>query len=288
MIRPTVNVSPETTSKDAQEIASHLVAARQRAQPLDSFPGKMPADLDRAYQIQDASIDLWDQPTGGWKVGRIPLNLEEGLGIDRLAGPIFADTIMLADSGTQIEMPMCVGGFAAIEAEFVAVIDRDAPADKLAWSTDDALAMIADLRIGLEIASCPLADINDLGPTAVASVFGNNLGLLVGPSIKNWRSRSLDSMRCSTAVNGREVGSGGAFNLTGGFVRSVQFLLELMARRGRPLRAGDMIATGQTTGIHDIEVSQDGEAEFGNDGSISVKMLAAKPVTPKADIPTVD
>jgi len=278
MNRPTDTVNLESSDTVPQEIASKLVAARREARPLDGFPGAIPRDLESAYQVQDAGIDLWDEPIGGWKVGRIPLDLEDGFGIDRLAGPIFADTVKLANSGAKIEMPMYVGGFAAIEAEFVAVIGSNAPADKLAWSTEEALAMITDLRIGLEIASSPLASINDLGPPVVVSDFGNNLGLIVGPSINNWRSRSLDTMRCGAAINGQEVGSGGAFNLTGGFVRSVQFLLELMARRGRPLRAGQMIATGQTTGIHDIGASQEGEVDFGDDGRLCVKMLPAKPV----------
>jgi 2-keto-4-pentenoate hydratase len=160
----------------------------------------------------------------------------------------------------------------------VAVIKRDAPAGKLAWSLDEALAMISDLRIGLEIASSPLATINELGPTVVVSDFGNNSGLIVGPSIDNWRSRSLDSMRCSSSVDDEDVGAGGAFNLTGGFVRSVQFLLELMARRKRPLRAGAVIATGQTTGIHDITVGQVGRADFARDGNLGVRLTAAEAI----------
>jgi 2-keto-4-pentenoate hydratase len=201
------------------------------------------------------------------------------LGIDRLCGPIFAPAIQSVDSGTALDMPVYVGGFAAIEAEFVAVIERDAPADKLAWSVDEARAMIADLRIGMEIASSPLATINELGPTVVVADFGNNNGLLVGPSISNWRSRSLESMRCSSSVDRQMVGSGGAFNLTGGFVRSVQFLLELTASRGRPLRAGDLVATGQTTGIHDVEAGQPGGVEFGDDGRLGVRIVAAKPAS---------
>lgn len=278
MAHPTNTASPELIDSNPQEIASRLVDARRQAKPLDCFPGAMPRDLNHAYQIQDAGIDLWDQTIGGWKVGRIPLDLEDGFGIDRLAGPIFANTIKSADSGVVTTMPMYAGGFAAIEAEFVAVIDQDAPADKLNWSTDDALAMIGDLRIGLEIASSPLAEINNLGPTIVVSDFGNNLGLIVGPSVADWRERSLESMRCSSVIDDQVVGEGGASNLTGGFVRSVQFLLELLARRGQALRAGDMIATGQTNGIHDIKVSQVGEADFGDDGSLAVKMLPAQPV----------
>lgn len=276
MSHPNDNVEHPATSTKLQDIAAQLVAARRQARPLNGFPGTAPGNLDLAYQVQDQAIDLWtDRVIGGWKVGRIPPDLEDGFGIDRLAGPIFADTIVRADSGTSVDMPIIDGGFAAIEAEFVAVIDRDAPADKLTWSRDEALDMIADLRIGLEIASSPLSNINDLGPAVVVSDHGNNLGLVVGPTIENWRTRPLDSMRCTAIVGLEEVGAGGAFTLTGGFIRSVQFLLELGARRNRPLRAGDLIATGQTTGIHDVVAGQMATTDFGDDGKLTVRLIAA-------------
>ena len=175
-------------------------------------------------------------------------------------------------------MPIFAGGFAAIEAEFVAVIERDAPPDKLDWSSEEALSMIADLRIGMEIASSPLATINELGPTVVVSDFGNNFGLIVGPSITDWRFRSLGSMLSSSTVDQKMVGVGGAFNLTGGFIRSVQFLLELAASRNQPLHAGDVVATGQTTGIHDVRAGQIGRVDFGDDGDLAVRLFAAKPL----------
>jgi len=265
---------------DVQKTAAHFVTARQQAQPLTDFPGAIPNDLQSAYQIQDAGIDLWTDRIGGWKVGRIPPDIEDDIGIDRLAGPIFASTIHHAKAGAVLDMPMFVGGFGAIEAEYVAVIGADAPADKLTWSLDEALAMIADLRIGLEIASSPLATINELGPTVVVADFGNNHGLVVGPSISNWSSRDLDTMNCKTWVDDECVGDGGAFTLTGGFVRSVQFLLEIAATRNRPLRAGDVIATGQTTGIHDVRPGQIGCTDFGDDGKLVVRMTEANPLQP--------
>ena len=258
-----------------RDIAAAFVAARQQAKALDKFPGTVPDDLETAYQIQDLAIDLWGQAIGGWKVGRIPLDLEEGFGIDRLTGPVFANLIFPSASGAVQDMPMFVGGFAAIEAEYVAVIARDAPADKQSWSLDEALEMISDLRIGVEIASSPLATINELGPAAVVSDFGNNYGLIVGPSIKDWRTRAIESMQSTSTINQLPVGHGGAFKLTGGFIRSVQFQLELSASRNRPMRAGDVIATGQTTGIHDIKVDQSGIADFAADGSLGVRMIAA-------------
>ena len=279
MNTPSLTADQQSQHDMAQEIAKRFVESRRTAQALAEFPGQIPANLEDAYQVQDAAIGLNGRRIGGWKVGRIPLDLEQQFGIDRLGGPIVGATIHEVASGSIIDMPVFVGGFAAVEAEYVAVIAEDAPADKSTWTTDEASAMISDLRIGLEIASSPLSTINELGPPVVVSDFGNNFGLVVGPSIRDWRSRSLDTMSCRTYIEDQLVGDGGAFNLTGGFVRSVQFLLELTARRGRPLRAGDFVATGQTTGIHDIAVGQTGTTDFGDDGRLGISAVAAQPFT---------
>lgn len=260
---------------EVQKIAARFVAARLSSTPLDGFPGEVPPDLETAYRCQDAAIKLWPDDIGGWKVGRIPPALEERFRSDRLAGPIFRPTIHDTDSSRQLEIPVFAGGFAAIEAEFVIVVDRDAPQDKLEWTREEADELIRDLRIGLEMASSPLSIINDLGPAAIVSDFGNNAALIVGPSIADWRSRTLESLSCEAFIEDKTVGKGGAFNLTGGPVRSMQFILELTARRGRPLRAGDVVATGQTTGIHDIKVGQAARIAFGNDGDIYCKAIEA-------------
>jgi 2-keto-4-pentenoate hydratase len=265
------------TGQDAplEAIARAFVEARLGATPLPNFPGTIPADMATAYRCQDIAIDLWPDELAGWKVGRIPPDVEGLYGSDRLAGPIFRETVHYAASGDTVELPVYVGGFAAIEAEFVIVVDADAPPDKLEWSREETAGMIRDLRIGMEMASSPLATINDLGPAVVACGFGNNAGLVVGPSIANWRERDLDSMTCAAFIDGQRVGTGGAFNLTGGPIRSLQFMLELAARRGRPLRAGHVIATGQTSGIHDIRPGQTGRIDFGGDGSLACRAIPA-------------
>jgi 2-keto-4-pentenoate hydratase len=260
-----------------REVAARFVAARRACRPLAGFPGPVPPDLQTAYRIQDHAIELWDDPVRGWKVGRIPPEIEHQFGIDRLAGPIFGATIHASAGGDRLAMPVFDGGFAAVEAEYVAVIAEDAPAGKFEFTTGEAAAMIAELRVGLEVASSPLGSINDLGPTVVVSDFGNNAGLIVGPPVANWRSRSLGSLTCNAYVDGKPVGYGGAFRLTGGFVRSVQFLLEMTARRGLPLKAGDLVATGQTTGIHVVAPGQSSRLDFGSDGEVGCSFMAAQP-----------
>jgi 2-keto-4-pentenoate hydratase len=266
----------ETHAERLRDIAARFVQARLDARSLGAYPGEVPADLATGYRCQDFAIDLWPDRIGGWKVGRIPVEIEYTFRSDRLAGPIFRKSIRHAMNGEALEMEVFADGFAAVEAEYVAIMKADAPKGKIEWSLAEAAAMIGDLRLGLEIASSPLSTINDLGPAAIVSDFGNNAGLIIGNSISNWQNRDLASMSCETFVEGRSVGTGGAFRLTGGPVRSVQFMLQLAAERGRPLQAGDVIATGQTTGIHDIAPGESALIVFTGDGEVRCRAVAAK------------
>lgn len=276
-MKPQSGTGQHLPSEDAlKEIASAFVSARLSGLSLEDYPGDVPSDLTTAYRCQDIAIDLWPDRIGGWKVGRIPPDVEDVFGCDRLAGPIFEKAIEYVNADDTPEMPVFQGGFAAIEAEFVAVVDRDAPDDKTAWSLEEASEMIRELRVGMEIASSPLATINELGPTVVVSDFGNNAGLVVGAPIHDWKSRSLESLTCESFVEGRSVGRGGAYRLTGGPVRSVQFMLQLGAERGRALRAGQVIATGQTSGIHDIVPGNSGRILFADDGEVKCSIVAAR------------
>lgn len=258
-----------------QDIAQSFVQARLAAAPLSAYPGPKPASLEDAYRIQDIAIDLWPDAVSGWKVGRIPPPLEEQYGCDRLAGPIFSNSIRRLPNGDEPDMPVFGAGFAAVEAEFVAVIGEDAPTAKTEWSRDDAEAMIGELHIGLEVASSPFAAINDMGPAVTASDFGNNAGLIVGPAIPDWTSRDPVTLTCEAFIDDRSTGKGGAYTLTGGVTRSVQFMLELAARRGRSLKAGDVIATGQTSGIHEVSPGQVARIDFGEDGKLGCRLVAA-------------
>jgi 2-keto-4-pentenoate hydratase len=51
--------------------------------------------------------------------------------------------------------------------------------------------------------------------------------------------------------------------------------LSRSAKRGRPLKAGDLIATGNATGIHDIAVGQSARISFTGFGDITCRARAA-------------
>ena len=262
----------------APEIAARLVSARLDARALEAYPGPPPATLEQGYLIQDVAIHVWPDEIAGWKIGLVPSALRETLKSDRVAGPIFSRTVRKASS--VVEFPVFEGGFAAVEAEFVFRMGKDAPAGKTSWTEDEAASLVAALHIGVETAGSPMSFINDMGPTAVASDFGNNFGLILGGEVDKWRER-LKDLRAKTEIDRKTVGEGSAMSLPGGPMAGLTFLLSHLAERGRPLQAGQYVSSGAVTGVHDIIAGQTANVSFGPDGQIACRAVKAQPAGAK-------
>lgn len=249
-------------------IAAAFVQARLNGRALESYPGPKPAGLAQAYAVQDAAISLWPDRIAGWKLGRVPPPFDAQFGAGRLAGPIFAGQVREGDG---LAFPVIAGGFAAVEAEYVLVLGEDAPV-RDDWTTEAVASLVAEVRLGLEIAGSPFEGINDHGPAVTASDFGNNQGLILGARIRDWRDR-LDGLTCSMEIDGQEVGRGGARTVPDGPLASLVFLLRLLQARGRRLKAGQLISTGAATGVHRIYSGQSCLARFDGDGTLSARAV---------------
>jgi 2-keto-4-pentenoate hydratase len=260
---------------ESGRIAGRFLDARRAASGLDTYPGDFPTTLDEAYAIQDEAIARWARPVIGWKVGRVHSPLSERFGADRLAGPIFARTE--AASGAAVEMPVFAQGFAAGESEFLLRIGRAPPPGQTEFSLDQAADLIAAVHAGIEVASSPLGAINELGPIAVISDFGNNNGLVIGPELEDWRQSGFEQWPVTTWIDGVEVGNGRAAAFPDGAIGAARFLFELMARRGIALRAGQWISSGAVTGVHRARPGQRVEARFRDGLSVACRLIAAEP-----------
>lgn len=265
----------DATMKSWRAIAGRFVEARRRGAAVSDFPGAIPPDLVSAYAVQDLAIAQWPDDVVGWKVGYISPERRDASGDDRLLGPVFANALWHAGPGLRV--PVFAGGFAAVEAEYVLRLQADAPVTKIEWSLAEAEAFPATLHTGIEIASSPLATINQLGPRVVVSDFGNHNGLVLGEEIAGWRGIPESALTCTTLIDGIEVGRGGATVLPGGLRAAFAFALSRSARRGRPLKAGDLVATGNATGIHDIRIGQTATIRFDGHGEITCTAVAVAP-----------
>ncbi|WP_269716477.1 2-keto-4-pentenoate hydratase [Caulobacter sp. NIBR2454] len=265
------------TETVASTIAKTLVEARLSATALPGYPGDTPATLADSYEIQDIAIGLYPGQVAGWKVGLIAPALRPELGAERLAGPVFKNNIWSVAPGEAFALPVIPGGFAAAEAEFILEVGKDTPADKTDWSLEDAEAYVGAVYIGFELAGSPLPDINGMGPRVVASDFGNNAGLIVGPEVKDWREKGWDALPCETWIDDKLIGTGTAASIPGSPMEAFRFLVEHCARRGRPLKAGDLITTGAATGVHEIFLGQSTVVRFGEYGEIACTTVKAEP-----------
>lgn len=264
-------------SEGNDEISRRLVAARRNAQPLLEFPGQLPESLDEAYAIQSASIARWPEKVEGWKVGLVPKPLRQQLAAERLAGPIFGNSIFRIEAGASRTMPVFTGGFAAVEAEFLLEIANTVEPQRRDYSDEELIELVSGFHVGAEIASSPMAAVNILGPCCVVCDFGNNAGLLVGPSVPGWSSLPLDSLTAEVTVDGIVVGTASADAIEGGPLQAMRFLLQLCAERGIELPAGTLISTGATTGIHEVEAGSVAKVDFGSFGSFTVRFESMSP-----------
>lgn len=260
-------------------IAAAFVEARQCARALEDYPGEIPENLDTSYQIQEQAISLWPDRVVGWKVGGLSPENTARYGVSRLVGPIFAGDVWVAGEAP-VPFPVFDGGFAAVEAELVLVLGEDAPEGKTDWTSEEAAALVARVHMGVETAGSPLPTINDLGPAVTASDFGNNHGLILGAEIPGGIKVLSEGMTCSTEVDGENVGTNVIVQPPEGPLESLRVLLETNARRGRPLKAGDLVSSGAQTGIHEVQAGQTAVSRFGHHGEIR---CVAEQATPSGD-----
>jgi 2-keto-4-pentenoate hydratase len=260
---------------DPNAIAERFTTARAQGRALESFPGSPPTDLPTAYLVQSAAISRWNDVIRGWKVARIPPAFSTQFPEERLIGPAFASNIHHVEDGSTAKCPVFEGGFAAVEAEIVIVVASDAPAGKADWTADSVLDIVGSMHIGVEVASSPLATLNDVGPGAVISDFGNNWGVVIGQEIPNWRV--IESIDVETFIEGVSVGRGKVMKRAGP-LGALAFTLNKRAQQGSILRAGDVISTGMITGVHDIRIGQHSKHVFDGVGEVCVRITRALPL----------
>lgn len=247
------------------QTANGFVEARKHNSPLPKFPGERPDTLADAYAIQDATLTMWDRAIGGWKVGRINPPDDAVLGANRLVGPIFADVVLeLGD--TSPSMPVFADGFAAAEAEFMLQLAIPAAGTPLPETDEDTVRWLADIRVGIEIASSPYGPINSEGPLIPICDHGNNHGLILGPQVPRDQWADLNSISVTLDIDSKQVGHATTAAMLDGPLGAVRHLLKNLQSRGIAPQSDWWISTGAITGVHPISVGQSAVAAFAGVG----------------------
>ena len=264
------------TYTEIRQLSQALSTARSQNQTLDKFPGSVPTTLQEAYAVQTLSINASTDKIVGWKIGMVAPELREQMQAERLMGPVFNEVAHFIgrshQDGEKIVLPVFAGGFIAVEAEVILELAEDIKPGSV--DTDDNLERyIKTAYAGIEIASSPVPDLNDYGPTAIASDFGNNHGMIVGAPIKDWSSK-LAEIETQVFINDTLINAAPANNVLNGQMAALAYLIECAADRGITLSAGTFACSGAITGVHETVVGATSSVRFGDLGDLNIEFVA--------------
>jgi 2-keto-4-pentenoate hydratase len=268
-------MSKTTEKNDA--ISRCLIDARLSTQPLPDFPGSLPDTLEQAYAIQSASIARWADEIAGWKVAKLSDADNARLSAERLVGPVFKSSVRSIEPGASLVMPVYDGGFAAVEAEIVFRLGVTIPPSDKDWSDEELIDSVAGAYCGTEIASSPMAVVNERGPTSVVSDLGINAGVIVGPEIPDWSSKPPGFLTVTVTVDDVVAGSKPVDAIVGNPLQALRFLIQISGQHGIELPAGSLVSSGAITGVHEMQISSTSRVDFGPLGWFEVSF---EPKTP--------
>ena len=229
-------------------------------------------DLDAAYAIQQENTAHW-QAEGrrliGSKIGLTSLAVQKQLGVDRPDfGALFADMLVGEDE------PVAVGRVLQpkIEAEVAFLLDRDINAEEPTIA--DVILAVGYAMPALEIVGSRITNW-DIGIVdTVADNASSGLFVLGGP-VRRLDRLDLRALQMQMTRRDDVVSKGSGAACLGNPLNATAWLAGELARRKRPLRAGDIVLSGALGLMVAVNPGDAFEATITGLGTVSARFAAA-------------
>ena len=189
-----------------------------------------------------------------------------------------ASVVRANGAGTPVQAPVFANGFAAIEAEFVVQLAKDAPANVAEWTTETARRFVKAMFIGIEIASSPLSQHQRLRPGRRRERLRQQRRTAARTRNPGLADASLDTdaLRNANRRRGRRTRKCRGRERWTACRARVRPALQCPARP--PLRAGDFVSTGAVTGVHSIAAGRSAEVDLHRFGTLRCQTVPMTPV----------
>ena len=257
----TVGVIAET---DARLRAAYV--SRVPIPPIRDLLGA--TDIDAAYAVQQRSIEVWlaeGRSIVGRKIGLTNPAVQKQLGVDRPDfGVLFGD-MAYADGAT---VPADRVMQCRVEAEMAFVLGADA--DDPDISLDTLRSMVAAVRPALEIVGSRIADWQ-IGIVDTVADNASSGAFVVGDASVAIAGLDLEGATMTMTRNGEAVSTGQGSACLGSPLIAAQWLAQELARRGTPLRAGDIVLTGALGPMVDARPGDEFRATIDGLGTVSCR-----------------
>jgi 2-keto-4-pentenoate hydratase len=207
-------------------IARHIFDGHERRRRFERLRRDLaPASLAEAYEVQDEVHRLfraagWGE-LAGHKIALTSKAVQDLCGVDQPAGgAIFARTVHTAPATVRLAEFMHLG----LEFELGVRLGAGLPASEL----------IEDRG----------ADYGDLDAASILTDKCWCGGVVLGPEVADWRRLDLTAAPVQLVWNGEVVDEGVTGAAMGHPFEGLAWLANLLASRGRAMRAGEIVITG--------------------------------------------
>ncbi|HTV36488.1 MAG TPA: fumarylacetoacetate hydrolase family protein [Xanthobacteraceae bacterium] len=240
--------------------------ARQDRLPYRNLPADLrPVSINEAYAAQELYYRLAEPVYGavaGAKIATTTKVMQQLMGIDHpCGGAIFARTIHR--SPAQLRAADFVN--LRIESEIALQLGADLPASGAPWSRDTAATAVAGAMPAFELIEDRNADYKTTEATSLIVENCWNGGVVIGAAEAVPVERLVGIFGRLT-MNGKAVGEGRAEDPCA----TLAWLANLLAERGRGLKAGMVVITGSL--IATVSIAPGERAVFTVDGLGEVAM----------------
>jgi len=229
-----------------ESLLNRLLEARRSGVAIDHVSvAALPGSTRAAYAIADALVGALGFSPNGHKIGANTARAQQMLGlVEPLHGRTFAERTMSRTGRFDTQ-----GGEVAVEAEIVLRLARDLtgplPNDTAGWRK-----AVGDIMLGIEINQPSYRDALAMGGLAIIADNGVHAGLVLGPARSVGELDRLVDTVLRLHVDGSAVQESSARSAG---VEPLQMLAWLAQERlacGRPLRAGELLASGAIVSRH--------------------------------------
>lgn len=234
-------------SPDRQaDLADHLVKARTGGAATPLPPTELePESVEEGYAVQALVHDRLENagfgPRTGHKIGCTTSVMQAYLKIDHpCAGEVFASTVHEHTA----DLPLSRFHRVGVECEIAARLGEDLPDIGRPYDRDGVAPAVEVLMPAIEIVDDRYSDFPSFSaPVLIADDFFN-AGVVLGPSLENWRALDLEAIGGEMFVDKISAGSGTGRDILGHPMNALAWLANHRIALGRPLRAGEFVMLG--------------------------------------------
>jgi len=253
----------------ADRAAAALAEARWSGTTIAAFaPDCRPASVEDGYQVQAAFRTQWKDQLAGWKIGATANPIMERFGVSEpFCGPFYK-----ADVYDSPARPLALRfNHLVIETEFAYRLGTDLPARPAGYSRGEIMEAVDALIPAFELIDCRLAALPlDNAPAAIADC-GLNGGMVLGPTIADWRGIDVPKHSVRLLVDGAVKGEGTGALALGDPRNVLDWVVNKLSKGGVGLQRGQIFSTGTCTGVVALEQGQTAVGDFGTLGKVEVR-----------------